>query len=32
LGDEGRKAIKLLFDTALEKKIIPEIKKQIFLT
>lgn len=32
LGEEGRKAIKLLFDTALEKNIIPEIKKEIFLT
>src|SRR3984885_8658630 len=28
LGEEGRKAIKLMFDTALEKKIIPEIKKE----
>jgi 1,4-dihydroxy-6-naphthoate synthase len=32
LGDEGRKAIKLLFDTALKKGIIPEIKEEIFLT
>jgi 1,4-dihydroxy-6-naphthoate synthase len=32
LGDEGRKAIKLLFDTAREKGIIPEIKEDIFLT
>ncbi|MGN6180251.1 MAG: menaquinone biosynthesis family protein [Mucilaginibacter sp.] len=32
LGEEGRKAINLLFDTALEKKIIPEIKEKIFLT
>jgi len=32
LGNEGRKAIKLLFDTALEKGIIPEIKEEIFLT
>jgi len=32
LGVEGRKAIKLLFDTALEKGIIPEIKEGIFLT
>lgn len=32
LGEEGRKAIKLMFDTALENKIIPEIKKEIFLT
>ena len=31
LGDEGRKAIQLLFDTALEKGIIPEIKEEIFL-
>jgi len=32
LGTEGRKAIKLLFDTALEKGIIPPIKQDIFLT
>jgi len=32
LGAEGKKAIKLLFDTALEKGIIPEIKENIFLT
>jgi 1,4-dihydroxy-6-naphthoate synthase len=32
LGTEGRKAIQLLFDTALEKGIIPEIKQDIFLT
>jgi 1,4-dihydroxy-6-naphthoate synthase len=32
LGAEGKKAIKLLFDTALEKNIIPEIKHEIFLT
>jgi 1,4-dihydroxy-6-naphthoate synthase len=32
LGEEGRKAIKLLFDTAREKGIIPEINKEIFLT
>jgi 1,4-dihydroxy-6-naphthoate synthase len=32
LGEEGRKAINLLFDTALEKGIIPEIKENIFLT
>jgi 1,4-dihydroxy-6-naphthoate synthase len=32
LGEEGKKAIKLLFDTALEKGIIPEIKESIFLT
>jgi 1,4-dihydroxy-6-naphthoate synthase len=31
LGEEGRKAIKLLFDTALEKGIIPVIKQSIFL-
>jgi 1,4-dihydroxy-6-naphthoate synthase len=32
LGEEGRKAIKLLFDAALEKGVIPEIKQDIFLT
>ncbi|HTE00520.1 MAG TPA: 1,4-dihydroxy-6-naphthoate synthase [Mucilaginibacter sp.] len=32
LGVEGKKAIKLLFDTAKEKNIIPEIKEEIFLT
>jgi len=32
LGDEGRKAIQLLFDTALEKGIIPEVKHEIFLS
>ena len=32
LGEEGRKAIKQLFDTALEKEIIPKIKENIFLT
>ncbi|WP_121808652.1 menaquinone biosynthesis family protein [Mucilaginibacter kameinonensis] len=32
LGEEGRKAINLMFDTALEKGIIPEIKQGIFLT
>jgi 1,4-dihydroxy-6-naphthoate synthase len=32
LGEEGRKAIKILFDTAREKNIIPEIKEEIFLT
>jgi len=32
LGDEGKKAIKLLFDTAAEKNVIPEIKEDIFLT
>ena len=31
LGVEGRKAINLLFDTAREKGIIPEIKRGIFL-
>jgi 1,4-dihydroxy-6-naphthoate synthase len=30
LGEEGRKAINLLFDTAREKGIIPEIKEEIF--
>jgi 1,4-dihydroxy-6-naphthoate synthase len=32
LGDEGRKAIKLLFDTAQEKNIIPQIKEELFLS
>jgi len=32
LGEEGRKAVNLLFDTAKEKNIIPEIKEEIFLT
>jgi 1,4-dihydroxy-6-naphthoate synthase len=32
LGEEGRKAIKLLFSTALEKGIIPSIENDIFLT
>ncbi len=32
LGEEGRKAINLMFDTALEKGIIPEVKDGIFLT
>jgi 1,4-dihydroxy-6-naphthoate synthase len=32
LGDEGRKAIKLLFDTATEKNVIPKIEGDIFLT
>jgi 1,4-dihydroxy-6-naphthoate synthase len=32
LGTEGKKAIKLLFDTALEKNIIPQIKEELFLT
>lgn len=31
LGEEGRKAIKLLFETAREKGIIPEIEQDIFL-
>ena len=31
LGEEGRKAVKLLFDTAREKNIIPEIKEELFL-
>jgi 1,4-dihydroxy-6-naphthoate synthase len=32
LGAEGRKAIQLLFDTALEKGIIPPIGQELFLT
>ncbi len=32
LGEEGRKAINLLFDTAKRKEIIPQISKEIFLT
>jgi 1,4-dihydroxy-6-naphthoate synthase len=32
LGTEGRKAIQLLFDKALEKNIIPPIKQQLFVT
>ena len=32
LGEEGRKAIQILFDTAREKNIIPAIKEDIFLT
>lgn len=32
LGAEGKKAIKMLFDTAREKNIIPEIKDNIFIT
>lgn len=32
LGEEGRKAIKLLFDTAQEKHIIPQINQEIFLS
>jgi 1,4-dihydroxy-6-naphthoate synthase len=31
LGVEGKKAVKLLFDTALEKGIIPEIGENLFL-
>jgi len=31
LGAEGKKAVKLLFDTALEKGIIPEIRENLFL-
>ncbi|MDN3550537.1 menaquinone biosynthesis family protein [Mucilaginibacter aquaedulcis] len=32
LGNEGRKAITLLFDTALKNNTIPPIKEEIFLT
>ena len=32
LGVEGKKAIKLLFDTALQKNIIPQITENIFLS
>ena len=32
LGVEGKKAVKLLFDTALEKHIIPQINEELFLT
>jgi 1,4-dihydroxy-6-naphthoate synthase len=32
LGQEGKKAVKLLFDTALEKGIIPQINEGLFLT
>lgn len=32
LGTEGKKAVKLLFDTAREKNIIPKIRENIFLT
>ncbi|WP_295674146.1 1,4-dihydroxy-6-naphthoate synthase [uncultured Mucilaginibacter sp.] len=32
LGEEGKKAIKLLFDTAMEKEIIPEFERDIFIT
>jgi 1,4-dihydroxy-6-naphthoate synthase len=31
LGVEGKKAVKLLFDTALEKNIIPQISENLFL-
>jgi 1,4-dihydroxy-6-naphthoate synthase len=31
LGEEGKKAVKLLFDTALEKGIIPQISNGLFL-
>jgi 1,4-dihydroxy-6-naphthoate synthase len=31
LGEEGKKAVKLLFDTALEKDIIPSISENLFL-
>jgi len=31
LGEDGKKAIKLLFDTAKEKNVIPEIKEDLFL-
>ncbi len=32
LGEEGRKAIKLLFDTALKNNFIPAIKENLFLS
>jgi 1,4-dihydroxy-6-naphthoate synthase len=32
LGVEGKKAVKLLFDTALEKGIIPSVSKSLFLS
>ncbi len=32
LGEEGKKAIKLLFDTAAKKNVIQEIKEDLFLT
>jgi 1,4-dihydroxy-6-naphthoate synthase len=32
LGNEGKKAIQLMFDKAKEKEIIPEIKEDLFLT
>jgi 1,4-dihydroxy-6-naphthoate synthase len=31
LGEEGKKAVKLLFDTAVEKGIIPQISESLFL-
>lgn len=31
LGEEGKKAVKLLFDTALEKGIIPSVSESLFL-
>ncbi|MFA6247594.1 MAG: 1,4-dihydroxy-6-naphthoate synthase [Mucilaginibacter sp.] len=31
LGEEGKKAVKLLFDTALEKQIIPSVSESLFL-
>jgi len=31
LGEEGKKAVRLLFDTALEKGIIPEVNGSLFL-
>lgn len=31
LGEEGRRAVKLLFDTAIEKNIISEINEELFL-
>jgi len=32
LGPEGKKAIRILFDKALENNIIPEVKENIFIT
>ena len=32
LGAEGKKAIRILFDKALENKLIPEVKEGIFLS
>jgi len=31
LGAEGKRAIRILFDKALENKLIPEVKENIFL-